>query len=108
MKIKLTDKAQGIPLASFIEQGWTPETLVEHGYAVEVVAEPDRPVKWKPLNKITEWRPAILPNAFGLTHPDQVQKLWKEVSPPSLYLDGYSFEQQLVFVAELMAGRNEA
>lgn len=120
MNIIATPKAGGVALEAFRAKGWTDDALVSHGYAEIVVVKTAVPVpvlKPEPLMAISghgeskrradELGPAV-PNVFGITDLSEVTSAFREFAGPhrGRYPHGWSYEQQILFTAELLATRH--
>lgn len=123
MNIIATAKAGGVALEAFRAKGWTDDALVQHGYAERVVVKTVAPtpapvLKPEPLMAISghgeskrraeELGPAV-PNAFGVTDLSEVTAAFREFAGPmrARYPHGWSYEQQILFTAELLWERRK-
>lgn len=119
MNITATPKTNGIPLDAFRTQGWTDAELVQHGYAELVVVKAAAPeLKPEPLMAISghgeskrksdELGPAV-ENVFGVTDLSEVTAAFREFAGPmrARYPHGWSYEQQILYTAELLWERRK-
>lgn len=110
--LELTDKAKrqypGVTLEAFRSVGWTDEALKEHGLA-GVVVEPTITA----ISGHGEWNRKSLPpgtavdNVFGLKDLAEITLLFREFASPRTtpYPGGWSYEQQILYVADALAKR---
>lgn len=117
MNITATAKANGIALDAFRAQGWNDDALVQHGYAERVAVAPPLEQKPEPLMAINghgeskrradDLAPAV-ENIFGITDLSQVTAAFREFTGPmrGRFPHGWSYEQQILFTAELLVQRH--
>lgn len=118
MNIIATPKAAGVALDAFRAKGWTDDALVQHGYAELVVVKSAPQLKPEPLMAISghgeskrksdELGPAV-ENVFGVTDLSEVTAAFREFAGPmrARYPHGWSYEQQILYTAELLWERRK-
>lgn len=114
MNIIATSKAAGVALDAFRAKGWTDEALVQHGYAelvvVKAAPEPLMAISGhgESKRKSDELGPAV-ENVFGVKDLSEVTAAFREFAGPmrARYPHGWSYEQQILYTAELLWERRK-